>query len=300
MNNLNDMVIFARVAETGVISEAARVLDIPKSRVSRRVADLEHELGIRLIERGTRGVRLTEAGRLFYQHCRRVAEEVRNARESLNRLTDIPRGRLKISASISLGQQLIVPRMPEFLQRYPEIDIDLVLENRKVDLIAEGYDLVLRVGDLQDSELISRHLASYRMCFFASPDYLQQWGRPGQIGQMEQHRMVTMAIDHIFNEITLFNALDEGAQYRLKPDTRIRVNDLSSVRDMALAGLGIAFMPDYLAEHAITIGELERVLPEWSSRDMGYYLLYPSRSSMTPKLKVMLDFLQASDFACIP
>jgi len=296
MNNLNDMVIFARVAETGVISEAARALDIPKSRVSRRVSELEKELNIRLIERGTKGVRLTEAGQLFYQHCRRIVEEARNASESLNRLTEIPRGRLKINASISLGQLLLVPRLPEFLQRFPEIDVDLILENRTVDLIAEGYDLALRVGDLQDSDLISRHLASYNMSFFASPDYLDKQGRPQNVQQLHEHKMLTMAIDRIFNEIKLTSAKEE---YMFRPETRVRVNDLDSIRQMALAGLGIAFMPGYLADQAIAQHQLEPVLPEWGSKEQGYYLLYPSRSSMTPKLKAMIDFLLESDFASV-
>ena len=292
MHNLNDMIIFARVAETQVISEAARLLAIPKSKVSRRMALLEEQLDVRLFERSPKGIRLTEAGNIFYRHCIRVAEEAKNAQESLAQLAEKPRGLLKISASISMGQQLLVPRLADFLRRYPEIDLELMLENRRVDLIAEGYDLAIRIGELEDSNLVSKKLQQSNMKLFASPEYLALSEKRGaalnQISDLEQHKMLTMAI---YPGISRISLCGPGGDVELEPKERVRINDLSSIRQLAIDGMGVALIPTYMVNDALNVGQLLPVLPDWGTPPVSYYLLYPSRRSMTPKLRAMIDFI---------
>ena len=172
------MAIFSKVAELNGISAAARALKMPKSKVSRRMARLEDELGVRLLERTTRSVGLTEAGEIYYQHCRRIVEEANNARESINRTLETPRGRLRVNASIAVGQYLIGPHIGGFLERYPEVQLEIELDNRQVDIVAEGFDVAVRLGKLEDSTLVSRNLGSSFATLVASPKYLETAGVP--------------------------------------------------------------------------------------------------------------------------
>ena len=181
VNDLNDMVIFAKVAEVQGISPAARALRMPKSKVSRRMAALEEELGVRLLERSTRAVHLTEVGEIYFQHCRRIVEEASSARESVSRMLEAPRGQLRINASVAIGQHLLTPFIGEFMNLYPEIELDVRLDNRRVDLIAEGYDVVVRLGKLEDSALVSKQLGADHSILVASADYLKRTGTPKRL-----------------------------------------------------------------------------------------------------------------------
>ncbi len=295
MHNLNDMILFARMADMGGISAAAKALEMPKSKVSRRMALLEEELGLRLFERSPRGIYLTEAGQVFYLHCQRVVEEAQNARASLNLLLDAPRGLIRISTSITLGQQILVPYLAEFMHRYPDINIELVLENRRVDLIAEGYDLAIRVGKLDDSSLISKRLNGDNMKLFASPFYFEhsqqqyQLGAPQTFSELKDHKMLMMLSNLSSNSFALTHPQEGTKVLDLK--SRVKVNDLTSLRQLAVDGLGIALLPGYMAKKSVEKGELLPVLEEWGTESQNYYLLYPSHRSMTPKLRVLIDYL---------
>ena len=176
--DLNNLEIFAKVAELSGISAAARSLKMPKSRVSRRMNALEAELGVRLLERTTRAVHLTEAGKLLAQHCHRIVEERNSALATIDSMNEAPRGTLHISASLAVGQQLIAPLVSEFLARFPEIRMTLDLSNRRVDVIAEGFDAVIRIGELEDSTLVSRKLCTSRSVIIASQNYVKKRGMP--------------------------------------------------------------------------------------------------------------------------
>ena len=188
MNDLNDMVIFAKVAELQGISPAARALRMPKSKVSRRMAALEDELGVRLLERSTRAVHLTEVGEIYFQHCKRIVEEADSARESVTQMLEVPRGHLRINASVAIGQHLLTPFLGEFMALYPEIELEVQLENRRVNLIREGYDVVVRLGNLEDSALISKPLGEDHLILVASASYLKEMGTPQRVSDLKNHR----------------------------------------------------------------------------------------------------------------
>ena len=287
MENLNDTIIFAKVAELQGISPAARALRIPKSKVSRRMQALEDELGIRLLERSTRSVHLTEAGGLFYQHCKRIVEEAESARTTVSQLMETPRGRLRINASVSTGRYLLAPHLGEFLTTYPEIELNLQLDNRQVDIIAEGYDLVVRVGDLPDSNLISKRLGIGTAKLYAAPEYLERAGTPKRISDLPGHRILVMSDVPKPDEWVLRNRKEEKT-IRFHPHSES--NDFSILVELVSSGCGIALIPDFIALEALQAGRIQAVLPAWQAPEYHFHALYPSARGRTLKLRAWIDF----------
>ena len=292
MNDLNDMVIFAKVAELQGISSAARALRMPKSKISRRMAALEAVLGVRLLERSTRAVHLTEVGRIYFQHCKRIVEEAESARESVSQMLEVPRGHLKINASVAIGQHLLTPFLGEFMALYPEIELEVQLENRRVDLIGEGYDVVVRLGNLEDSALISKLLGEDHAILVASASYLKQMGTPKRLGDLKNHRFLVMGDSRNFDHWALVGP--DQRQETFDVGQYATLNDLTMIRQVAIDGGGIALLPRYLcSDDVISSGGLCQVLSNWRSPTFHFHALYPSHRSMTLKLRVLLDFLAA-------
>lgn len=288
MINLNDMVLFAKVAESKGISHAARLLNIPKSRVSRRMAVLEEALGTRLLERTTRATELTEMGGIFLQHCKRIDEEAESAVESMNQMLEAPRGPLRVSASVAVGQYLIAPYLGEFLGLYPDVNVQMDLNNRRVDLITEGYDLVVRVGDLQDSNLMSKKIGHARAVMCASPGYIAEHGHPATLKELADHKKVVMSNSNNINEWLLESTGGELRSVEVAPTTSI--NDFTTLRSLVEQGGGIAIMPEYVMTEALAQNQLVRVLPDWRSKLINYYILYPSRMGLTKKAEAWINF----------
>lgn len=289
MIDLNDMVIFAKVAELQGISPAARALKMPKSKVSRRLVQLEESLGIRLLERSTRSVSVTEAGRLYWQYCQRVVEEADSALESVQQLSDAPRGHLRISTSVGIGHYLVAPYMADFLRTYPEIKLDIDMSNRRVDVIAEGFDLAVRVGQLDDSNLVCRRLGGGRSCLFASPDYLQRNGMPKSLDDLADHRILLMSDSGRFGQWSFED--EAGKQHTLEVEPSLSMNDFTSLCRVLVDGGGIANLPRYIVDDFVTEGLLQPVLPELRSPEINFYVLYPSHRGLTRKAGVWVDFL---------
>ncbi len=288
MPDLNDMLIFAKVAELEGISPAARALNLPKSKVSRRMAMLEASLDARLLERTTRAVHLTEAGRIYYQHCRQINEAIESAEDAVHQLTETPRGQVRISASVTTGQKLIAPYLSEFTELYPLITIDLELTNRRVDIISEGFDLVVRVGQLEDSGLISRKLGGGPAALFASPGYLEKHGTPLSPEDLSPHRMLVMSDASNMLNWRLENP--QGEHYSMNIHPSIQINDLTSLTTIVSGGAGIACLPVYLVREQVEAGQLIRILPEWQTRALNLYMLYPSQRGLTHKARLWMDY----------
>jgi LysR family transcriptional regulator AphB len=288
MIDLNDMVIFAKVAETGGISAAAKALKVPKSKVSRRLAMLEAALGVRLLERSTRSFNVTESGLLYLQHCQRIVEEANSAQDSIQQLVDMPRGNLRISASIGVGQYLIAPHLSEFMQQYPEIDLDVDLNNRRVDPISEGFDLVIRVGQLNDSNLISKRFGTSQAALYASPDYLKQQGFPKSLADLSTHKTIVMSDANPNQQWILENK--KGLQSVVDVRSKLSINDFSCLRTVVKNGGGIGLFPHYFVADLLQSGQLQQVLSDWGSSEISYYVLYPSRRGLTRKAKVWIEF----------
>ncbi|MBL4838497.1 MAG: LysR family transcriptional regulator [Kordiimonadaceae bacterium] len=288
MMNLNDMVLFAKVAEVGGISAAARATGVPKSKVSRRMAALETALNARLLERTTRAVQLTEMGSIFLQHCRRVVEESESAVESVHQMLEAPRGLLRISVSVSVGQYLIAPYLGQFCKHFPDVEVHLNLDNRRVDIITEGYDLVVRVGAMQDSSLMCKLIAQTRSHLCASPAYAVRYGLPKTVASLSDHKVLAMSNAGNGSQWFLENIAGKIQSVEIEPLAAI--NDFTALRSLVESGRGIAFIPEYVTRDALAQEKLVRVLPDWQSPLINYYVLYPSRKGLTKKAEVWIDF----------
>lgn len=288
MMDLNDLVIFARVVDEGGFSAAGRQLGLPKSNVSRRIARLEDRLGVRLLERTTRRVHTTEIGEVYYRHCKRIQEEADHAEITVGLMAETPRGLLRIGASVTTGRHLISPLVAEFLAQYPEVRIDLVLSNRRIDIIEEGFDLVIRIGTLEDSNLIAKHLGVSERYLYAAPAYVKSYGAPSIPKELAAHDCLAMRDAPSDIRWRLTNGDDHQTMTVV---SRVEVNDFPSLLQMTLDGGGIGSLPSYLCTALEKDGRLVRVLPGWSLPAVGFHALYPSHRGATPKVRAFLDFI---------
>jgi len=282
--NLDGMVVFANIVERGGVTAAARALKLPKSNVSRRLAQLEYKLGVRLLERTTRKTHLTEIGEIYYQHCRRIVEEIEHADLSVAQSLEVPRGTLRVSTSVTVGQHLIAPLLPGFIKAYPEVRMSLQLSNRRVDLVEEGYDLAIRVGQLEDSSLISRSLGESELGGYGSEKYLEERGVPKSPTALA--KLDCLAMSHAETGHVWKLTGPAGLKHvEIKP--RTIVNDFAVLEQMVREGIGVALLPNYLAQSP----KLIRILPKWSVPLIELHAIYPSHRGATPKMRAFLDWL---------
>jgi len=273
--------------EHGGFTAAAAATQLPKSNISRRIASLEKRLGVRLLERTTRTVHVTEIGNIYYQHCRRMLDEADYADLCVERSIEMPRGTLRVSASVTTGQHLLAPLVAEFIAQNSEVQLELVLANRQVDVVDEGFDLVIRIGALPDSSLVARSLGHCGLFLYAGAEYLKARGTPQKPEDLQNHDCLVMSEGRTNNQWTLSTG-DITKQVSLSP--RASVNDFYTLRRMAADGAGITILPSYL--HS---GEYEkrlvRVLDDWAAPSVDFHAVFPSHRGATPKVRAFLDFL---------
>ena len=281
--------VFRHVAELGSFAEAARQLRLSPPAISKNVAELEAHLGVRLINRTTRRLHLTEAGTAYLESVRRILDELAEADRALRPLAASPVGTLKVTAPTSVTLMRLSARLPEFLASYPEISLDLHLDDRRVDILRDGYDLAIRGSDnLEDSSLIARRLITLRHVLVAAPSYWAARGRPGQPGELATHECVRFTLS---GHADLWEFHQNGRVERVPVRGRYSVASSLSVRDALLAGFGASLVPRIYVENDLGAGRLEAVLENWDTVETVLYAVYPSRRHLAPKLRVFLDFL---------
>ena len=289
MDHLSVMAVFARVVEMESFSGAARDLGLSKSAVSKQVGRLEDRMGLRLLNRTTRRLSLTEAGAAFYQGCRRVVAEAEAAEQAVTRLASAPRGRLKVNAPMSFGVRHLAPALPDFMARYPELTVDLALNDRLVDLVEEGFDVAIRIARLADSSLIARRLAPNRLVLCATPAYLRAHGAPRSIDELKDHACLLYSYQTAGD---VWRLCGPGGERRLRITGRVRINNGDALLAAALGGLGVALLPCFICGQDLRAGRLIHVLPEWSSpADTAITAVYPASRNLSPKVRVFVDFL---------
>lgn len=286
------LLIFGKVAECGGITAAARVLGIPKASVSRAVKYVESTLSTRLIERSARKIRLTEAGATLLQHCSRISEELENAEASIGALQGNVKGRVKIATPFPFGHIVLAPLLPEFLARFPDVQVELELTNRRVDPTAENFDLVVRLGAVTESALIGRTLGGSVPCgLFASPDYVKKNARLRHPRDLERHPLITGPSESERQE-WVFTKGGDRVSVPLT-SARFKVNDMLVRIDAAIAGVGIALVPIWVANSASFKKTLRRLLPNWTSPlDSEIHILYPTRGSLNARSRALISFLE--------
>jgi DNA-binding transcriptional LysR family regulator len=295
MENLGTIVTFVRTAETLSFVRAGRALGISASAVGKNVAKLEQSLGVRLFHRSTRRVNLTEEGALFYERCRRVLDDLRDAEAMLSQSALTPRGKLRVSLP-TVGYRFLMPILPEFSARYPEIELDLDFDDRILDVIEESLDVVVRSGELPDTRLMSRRLRTFRFVLCASPDYLTRYGTPSTPQDLLSHRCLRFRFPTTGKlQEWLLKSKDSGIALRL-PATLI-CNNIEALHTAAIGGFGIAQMPDFLAREAIECGALRTMLDDDLINPGQFWALWPSSRQLSPKVRAFVDFLGERLFA---
>lgn len=286
-HDINDMMVFLAVVESGSFTIAAERLGIPKANVSRKVSRLESQLGVTLLERSTRSQQLTEAGKIYLTHCKRIHEEIDLAEAAISGLLSSHKGVIKVGASVAIGQQILKPALASFLDRYPEINLQLSLVNQRLDLIEEGFDMLIRVGDLEDSRLIAKPLGRAQRKLYVSSAYLLKHGQPQNINELCDHSMLLMSRFIKGNKLELFSGTEQQTIV-LKP--RLLVDDFSIIKQAVMDDEGIAILPEYMCQQEMSSGQLHCVLPEWNMPAIDIYALYPQHRVNIPKVKAFLDF----------
>jgi DNA-binding transcriptional LysR family regulator len=285
--DLNELLIFARVVQANSFVGAARALSMPKSTVSRKVSELERRLGARLLQRTTRKLSLTDAGRAYHEHALRVVAEVEAAELAVSRMQDAPRGLLRVTTPLNAA--FLGPTVASFLQRFPEVNAEIVCTNRMVDLVDEGFDLAIRAGKLADSTSIARELGVLESFIVAGPGFLAKHGTPGSPEDLAPLDCVVFTT----GEQRATWQLHRGGQtftHTVRP--RIVVNDFRFIEAATAADLGIALLPAFRLAEALREGRLVRVLPEWSIDVMPLYAVYPSTRHLTPKVRAFIEHVR--------
>lgn len=288
MDRFSEMRTFSAVAEHGGFTRAAEALVMSRAAVSRQVSDLESRLGTRLLQRTTRRVALTEEGEIFLERCAEILQSLEEAESELTERTRVPRGRLRMNVPVSYGMTSIAPRLGEFHEQYPQIELDVTLADRAVDLIEEGYDLAIRIGILQDSSLVSRQISMTRLMLCASPGYIERHGRPESPTDLARHQ--TIAYSYFSSRDTWqFNGPSGTEKVTIKP--WMRTNNGDTAIHVAVSGEGIVLQPDFLVEPAMARGELEEILPDYKARELGIHALFPSRKHVSARVRAFIGFL---------
>lgn len=290
MQDLNDLFYFAAVVDHGGFAAAERALGIPKSRLSRRITQLENELGVRLLQRSTRRFAVTDVGQSVHRHAQSMLAEAQAAREVVDRLSAEPRGVVRVSVPVSLAQQQMPALLPEFLARYPQVRVHMHVSNRRVDVINEGFDLAIRVRNKLDDDgsLVMRSFGQIQELLVASPKYLDRAGRPKDPEQLLEHVSLSMSEDEARQRWELQR---DGEVRRIDLKPRVSGFDFPMLMALAKQGLGITMLPETLCADAVRNGELEVVLPEWRLPQGIAHVVFASRRGMLPAVRGFIDFL---------
>lgn len=275
---------FVAVAETQNFTTAAKRLGLSTAQVSRQVAKLENRLGTKLLNRTTRVVAMTDTGDTFYRHCKPILEELQAAEMVVTDLQAKPTGKLKMTAPVTYGERIIAPLINDISMQHPELQIELNLTNQLVDLIHDGYDLAIRLGELEDSSFIARRLSSRAWHLAASPSYLKKYGTPHSLSELPKHQCILGT-----SENWKFMRNGRTEIVRIRP--RLRCNSGVALIDAALKNLGIIQLPDYYIKPYLESGELIELLPNQQVADEGIWALYPPTRHLSPKIRLVIDSL---------
>jgi len=287
--DLNEVAVFVEVVRAGSFTEAGQALGLPKSTVSRRVSRLEASLGVRLLQRTTRKLSLTDAGAAFHTRAAAAMAAVEEARTVVTQMHTQPRGLLRVTAPVDISPQLAAI-VHAYVQAHPEVTVEVLLTSRRVDLVGEGIDVALRGGVMRDSALIARKLLGETTRLYASPEYIRAHGQPRTPQELAQHACVVLMGDIQGTKWRLTGPEGEVA-VTVKP--RQLANDYSFVRAATLAGSGVALMPSLICLEAERAGQLVRVMPRYESRRAGFYLVYPSATYVPAKVRAFNELAMA-------
>jgi len=290
MNRLDAMQVFVRVAELGSYTRAAESLSLPKASASTAVQQLESALGTRLLHRTTRKVQMTQDGRAYYERCKDLLADMDELQAMFQQGPQSLRGRLRVDMPSGVARAFIIPRLPQFLHAHPQLELELSSTDRRVDLVREGFDCVLRIGALGDSNLIARPLGRYRLINCASPAYLDRHGTPQSLDDLAAH--------HLIHYTTTLGAKSPGWEYwdgarytSLRMAGALTVNNAEAYEAACIAGLGLIQAPEVGVQHLISQGLLVEVLPQYRAEPMPVSLVYANRRNLSKRVQVFMSWM---------
>jgi DNA-binding transcriptional LysR family regulator len=291
MQDLNAMLLFAKVVEHGSYSAAARATGLQTSKLSRRIAELERQLGVRLLQRTTRKVSVTEVGQSYYLHCAALEAEASAAQEAIERTRSTPQGLVRMSCPISLIQGAVGAVVARFLVQQPLVRVYVDMTNRRVDVVEEGFDIALRVRTppLETSDLAMRKIADSAAMLVASRAFLERHGRPAHPSELE--RVPTLAMTTAGDKYTWHFREKDCTPIAVTHIPRLMTDSFEALREAATAGVGVAYLPQFVVQESVNAGALERVLPEFSLPPGLLHAVFPSRRGMVPAVRALIDAL---------
>lgn len=285
MDKLNAISLFCKVVETQSFTKAAKQLDISLAMASKLVVQLEEHLNVRLLHRTTRRITPTEAGMLYYQRCVPIINDLKEAEASVSNIACSLQGQLIISLPMDFGARFVAPHLSAFLATYPNLDVNLDFSDRRVDVVAEGYDLVLRIGKLEDSSLFAKKIATSDHIMVASPQYLEKYGTPKTIEDLDHHQCLVYQGDR------QWRIIQEGKEIFYQPPARVQSNNGYALVQMAKSHQGIINVPKFLMQNELATGELVPIMTEFQLDKLDISLLYPHRRFLSPKVKVFMEYI---------
>lgn len=289
MELLSDIAVFVDVVRCGSFTAAAEKRGLSKSVVSKYVTRLEDRLGARLLNRTTRRLSLTEVGQAFFERSQRALGEIEEAEAEVSRLQSEPRGELRLSSPMSFGILHVAPLLPAFQARYPELTVDMVLDDRKTDLVDEGFDLAIRIGELPDSSLVARRLGPCRHVVCGTLEYFARHGVPQLPEDLADHPALTYRDQDAPSEWRLVDS--DGNYHSVAINRRLQMNNSLALREALLKGAGVTLTPTFVVGTDIQAGRLMAVLKEYKVLEVSIYAVYPQRKHVSPKVRAFIDFL---------
>lgn len=290
MNHFENLRTFITVAEVGSLTMTAEKLYIAKSAISRRLSELENHLGVQLFHRSTRSLSLTDEGQQFYERSRAILNDLDEAEQQVKSARLELQGRFRLAAPLSFGLLHLTPLLNTFMVEHPNIEFDIDFNDREVDIINEGFDLVLRIGQLLDSNLMSRKLASINVQMCASPAYLEQYGEPQTVDDLHQHDLLRYSLVPVSKMLTCTDA--KGAKHTAKMSVSLTSNNGEHLANAAISGKGIAVLPTFITYQALREGQLKSILTNYSwSRHLELHAIYPQTRHLSKRVRTLIDFL---------
>jgi DNA-binding transcriptional LysR family regulator len=285
---MEELEVFVAVVEAGGFSAAAKRLEATPAAVSRRIKGLEQRLGVRLLQRTTRKIRLTEAGELYFREVRAMLADLRAVEQRLDEVTGQATGELRIAAPMSFGQRRLAPLLPQFALAHPKLSISLVLEDRETDIVGEGFDLALRIAYPSDSSFVSRPVTTIPRYLVASPDYIARRGKPNSPEDLLQHDCLHYSVISEREEWSFGGSIREES---ILVKGSYCANNGDVLAEAAIQGLGITLLPDFIIDEALAEGRLVRILEDWERAPLTLSVLYPSRRHVPAKTRLLIEYL---------
>lgn len=291
MDLITSMSIFNRIVEAGSFTAVARETGLSQPTVSKHVAELENRLGIKLLNRSTRQLSLTEAGKEYYDRCTRILNELEELESSVGQCRTEPTGTLRVNVPVTFGRMYLLPILWEFMRKYPDLKLDLVMDDGYVDLVKDGVDLAIRVGPLTDSTLIARKIGDSPRVTVVSPDYLAEHGEPKTLSDLEEHSCIVYTYLTTRNEWYFNGARGEE---KLRVSGHFSASSPDAIHDAVIAGVGIAVAPLWLIHDALTKGKVKAILTDYDPTPLEIHAVYPDRRYVPSRVRLFIDHLRSS------